>query len=155
MSDYIQCFIDGAARNQGNDLPNEAAAAVVIFNNRKEIARFVRGLGPVSNNVAEFEALIAALLMCSMISLPRPVIYTDSQVVVNHVKGKWKCKSPELLPFYMTMREIQDNYGFDIVHVSRDKVFMPDHLCNLFLDEIAEEREKLKLYSRQAEVPGV
>lgn len=151
MAMYIQVFIDGAARNQGTDIPNEAACAVVIYNKKKEIVRFARGLGEVTNNEAEYAALIDALLICSMTDFPRPIIYTDSQVVYNHTKGIWPCKSPNLLPFYLTVREIQEEYAFDIVLVPREKVFAPDNMCNVFLDKLELEREKLKLTLKSTE----
>jgi ribonuclease HI len=146
VSSYITVFIDGACRNNGSkDQPSDAAAAVVIYRNRKEIARFVRGVGRVTNNIAEYEALISALLICSMMDFPRPVIYSDSLLVVNHTKGIWQCKSADLLPFYMTVKEIQAEFVFDIVHVPRKRVFIPDHLCNIFLDELEEKRKALKI----------
>jgi ribonuclease HI len=151
MAMYIQVFIDGAARNQGDERPNEAASACVIYNKKKEIVRWVRGLGPVSNNVAEYSALIDALLICSMTDFPRPIIYTDSQVVYKHAKGIWRCRKPDLLPFYMTMKEIQDEYAFDIVWVPREKVFAPDRLCNTFLDKLELERENMKLTLKNVE----
>ncbi len=145
---YIRVFIDGAARNQGGPGPRRAAAAVVIFKNNKEIVRFVRGLGDRSNNEAEYEALIAALLICTMSDFEAPIIYSDSAVVVNHTNGKWQCKKKELLPYYLTVKEIRANYHFQIVQVPRAKVFLPDELCNLFLDEQDKEEQKLLRFNR-------
>ncbi len=143
MPDIITCIVDGAARNNGDvDRPNEAAAACVIFNHTEEVAHFVKGLGPVSNNVAEYEALISCLLICSLMNWPRPTIYCDSLVVVNHAKDIWDCKSLELLPHYMTLKAIQAEYSFDIVHVPRKKVHIADKLCNDFLDGLEAEKKR-------------
>lgn len=141
---FIQCFIDGACRNQGTNLARRAAAAVVIFKSGKEIVRFARGLGDRSNNEAEYEALINALLILTMQDLPAPTIYSDSAVVVNHTTGRWECKSESLLPYYMTVQEIRNEYSFNIIQVPRSKVFLPDELCNRFLDE-QEARERALL----------
>ncbi len=142
---YIQCFIDGAARNQGTELDNDAACAVVIYKSGKEIVRFVRGLGNRNNNEAEFEALISCLLICSMANLPSPTIYSDSAVVVNHTNAKWECRTPSLLPYIMTIKEIKQQYSFQLLQVPRAKVHVPDTLCHLFLDKLEHEKKRLKI----------
>lgn len=142
---YITCFIDGASRNQGTSLPRRAAAAFVIIKNQKqELARFARGLGDRSNNEAEYEALIMALTTLAMLDLPTPTIYSDSTVVVNHTNGKWNCRSKSLLPFFLTVQQLKSVYSFNIIHVPRSRVYIPDELCNMFLDE--QEAEELRLF---------
>lgn len=142
MSNYT-VLIDGASRNQGANKPRRAACAVVIFENKTEIVRFSRGLGDRSNNEAEYEALVSALLICTMSDIATPVIYSDSSVVVNHVKRKWDIKSPELLPYWMTVNEIAASYGFHIKEVPRKKVALADQLCNIFLDRLEEEEKRI------------
>ena len=115
----------------------------MIYKNKKEVVRFARGLGSRTNNEAEYEALIAALLICSMSDFDNPIIYSDSAVVVNHINSKWVCRSPHLLPLYFTVKEIQKEFSFNLVQVNRNKVFLPDELCNQFLDYIQEEKRKL------------
>lgn len=149
---YIQCFIDGAARNQGSSRLNDAAAACVIYKNRKEFARYARPLGCRTNNAAEYEALIQCLLLCTMNDFNRPIIYSDSAVVVNHTLGKWKCRSEDLLPYYIAVKSIQAEYVFDIVQVPRDKVWLPDMLCNEALDVLEQERNLLRLASTRKEL---
>lgn len=142
---HIEVFIDGAARNNGiPDKKNDAACAVMIYRNRKEIVRFARGLGNQSNNEAEYEALIAALLICSMSDFAAPNIYSDSSVVVNQVNGIWKCRSPHLYPLWMTVKVIQEEYPFHLIQVPRSKVKGADLLCNAFLDTLEASRTKIK-----------
>jgi len=144
---YIQAFIDGATRNQGTGRKTDSACACVIYHNRKEVVRFARPIGSRTNNAAEYEALIQCLLICSMSDFNRPIIYSDSAVVVNHTKGIWKCRSEDLLPYYMTVKQLQEENPFDIVQVPRDKVWLPDRLCNEALDQLEEQRNLLKLIS--------
>ena len=148
MAEYITAFIDGAARFQGDERPNESASAVVIYRNRKETVRFVRGCGNVSNNAAEYMALIDCLLICSMSSYPSPIIYTDSKLVFNQTTGLWACRDEDLLPLYMTVQHIQKEYNFTIIHVPRSKTFVPDGLWNLFLDDLANAKAGLKKRNR-------
>lgn len=130
----IEVFCDGASRGQGQKKFGEAACSAVVYKNRKKIAQFARGLGPRTNNEAEYEAVIAGLLICSMADLVDPIIYTDSAVVANQVNGRWKCKNDALIPLLMTIEEIRDEFNFRVVQVKRSFVWEPDALANAFLN---------------------
>jgi ribonuclease HI len=137
----IEVFCDGASRGQGQKKIGEAACAAVIYKNRKKVAQFARGLGKRSNNEAEYEAVIAALLMCSMSDFIDPIIYTDSAVVANHISGKWRCKNDTLLPLLMTIQDIKQEYKFRVLQVPRNLVWEPDFLAKQFLDELEIKRQ--------------
>lgn len=137
----IEVFCDGASRGQGQKKFGEASCAAVVYKNRKKIAQFARGLGPRTNNEAEYEAVIAGLLICSMADLYDPIIYTDSAVVANQINGKWKCKNAALIPLLMTIEEIKSEYNFRVVQVNRSFVWEPDLLANTFLNELEIRKE--------------
>lgn len=132
----IEVFCDGASRGQGQKRFGEAACAAIVYKNRKKIAQFARGLGSRTNNEAEYEAVIAGLLICSMSDLVDPIIYTDSAVVANQINGKWECKNAALMPLLMTIEDIKSEYKFRVVQVPRSFVWEPDALANTFLDEL-------------------
>lgn len=136
----IEVFCDGASRGQGQKKVGEASCAAVIYKNRKKVAQFARGLGPRSNNEAEYEAVIAGLLMCSMSDLKDPIIYTDSAVVANHISGRWRCKNLSLLPLLMTIEDIKQEYPFRVLQVPRAFVWEADMLANEFLDQLKERK---------------
>lgn len=136
----IEVFCDGASRGQGQKRIGEAACAAVVYKNRKKVAQFARGLGSRTNNEAEYEAVIAGLLICSMSDFKDPIIYTDSAVIANHISGKWKCKNPSLLPLLMTVEDIRQEYPFRVVQVPRNFVWEPDLLSNQFLDQLAQKK---------------
>jgi len=138
----IEVFIDGASRGQGSGQMGEAACAVVIFDRKKPVVQFARGLGRRTNNEAEYEALITALLMCSMSELRDPIIYCDSSVVVNQVNGRWECRSPRLLPLFLSVNAIKRDYRFRLHQVKRDRVALADALGNRFLDTLEKTREE-------------
>lgn len=139
----IEVFCDGASRGQGQKKFGEAACSAVVYRNRKKIAQFARGLGPRTNNEAEYEAVIAGLLICSMADLADPIIYTDSAVVANQVNGRWKCKNATLMPLLMTIEEIRAEFNFRVVQVKRAFVWEPDALANTFLDELEIRKEQM------------
>lgn len=139
----IEVFCDGASRGQGQKKFGEAACATVVYKNKKRIAQFARGLGKRTNNEAEYEAVIAALLICSMSDLVDPIIYTDSAVVANQINGKWKCKNASLLPLLMTIEEIRSEYKFRVVQVPRAFVWEPDALAGEFLNQLQEKKNSM------------
>lgn len=141
----IEVFCDGASRGQGQKRFGEAACAAVVYKNRKKVAQFARGLGARTNNEAEYEAVIAALLICSMSDFLDPIIYTDSAVVANHINGKWECKNSALVPLLMTIEDIREEYSFRVVQVDRSFVWEADYLANTFLDELKYRKDSLRV----------
>jgi ribonuclease HI len=140
----IEVFCDGASRGQGQKRIGEASCAAIVYKNRKKVAQFARGLGLRTNNEAEFEAVISALLICSMSDFYDPIIYTDSAVVANQINGKWKCRNNSLLPLLMTIEDIREEFNFKVVQVERSFVWEPDELCNQFLDKLEEKKHGRK-----------
>jgi len=140
----VEVFCDGASRGQGQKKFGEASCASVVYKNRKKVAQFARGLGPRTNNEAEYEAVITGLLICSMADLIDPIIYTDSAVVANQVSGRWRCKNESLLPLLMTIEEIRSEFNFRIVQVKRNYVWEADSLANQFLDNLRYRKEELQ-----------
>lgn len=130
----VEVFCDGASRGQGQKKFGDAACAVIVYKNKKKVVEFARGLGARTNNEAEYEAVITALLICTMSDFVDPIIYTDSSVVANHVNQKWACKNSSLLPLLMTIEEIKSVYRFRLVQVQRNNVAEADSLANKFLD---------------------
>lgn len=139
----FEVFCDGASRGQGQKKVGEAACSVVVYKNRKKIAQFSRGLGPRTNNEAEYEAVIAGLLISAMADLADPIIYTDSAVVANQINGRWECKNKLLIPLLMTVEEIKSEYNFRVLQVPRAFVWEPDALANAFLDELEIRNQKI------------
>ena len=136
----IEVFVDGASRAKGRRSLGDASCAVVIFDKKKPVAQYARGLGLRTNNEAEYEALITALLMCTMSNYKDPIIYSDSAVVVNQINGKWQCNHPRLLPLWMSVNEIKEEYRFRLYQVDRTRVALADSLANKFLDNLTELR---------------
>lgn len=136
-------FVDGASRGQGvKGEDPRAACAFVAYEKRKRIAQFARTLGARTNNEAEYEALIMALLVARSGGYTDPVVYSDSKLVVKQVEGLWKCKTPNLVPLLHSVKMLQEDYRFKLVHVDRSFVHEADHLANVCLDKLYGKRKK-------------
>lgn len=81
--------------------------------------------------------------MASSAQLEDVHVYSDSLVVVNQVNGIWRCKSEELLPFYLSVKIIQRELRFSLIHVPRHLVWLPDKLCNVALNYMADFKSKM------------
>lgn len=138
----IEIVIDGAARLGQRRSVGEAACAAVFFRAGKPIDKVFRTLGPRTNNEAEYEALILALICATARNLPPPVIYTDSAVVANQVNGIWRTRDPKLLAMLFTVANIKEGYQFFLRQVPRDRVHAADKLCNEALDNLITFKTK-------------
>lgn len=137
-----EIFIDGASKGHSKDKAGIAACAVVIYRNKKEYARYARPLGRRSNNEAEYEALITALLMAaSDPQIKDPTIYSDSAVVVNQVKHKWTARNENLKALRLAVELIAEEYRFRIQQVERKYVAVPDHMCNEVLELLSKQKD--------------
>ena len=86
-------YIDGASR--GN--PGQAGIGILIETPRKEVLKKIHeNIGITTNNVAEYYALIYALQEALLLKAEVLTIYTDSQLLVNQVKGKFRVKNSQL-----------------------------------------------------------
>jgi ribonuclease HI len=85
--------IDGSALHN----PGPAGIGVRIVNPdqtvRKEISHYV---GVRTNNQAEYEALLRALIECRSLAPARVTIRTDSELVYYQMSGRYRVRNAEL-----------------------------------------------------------
>lgn len=152
-AEMYEVYIDGASRGQGatkDDHDGHAALGIAIHRNGEMIGQFCRGLGRRTNNEAEYEALIHALLMCWSADFRSPTIYSDSLLMVNQVNGTWNCHADALQPLLASVKELSEIFPFRLVHVERRAVWEADALANFFLDDLlAEEKTSKQKLSRK------
>ena len=125
-------YIDGGSR--GN--PGPAGYGVAIQDGTgKPVDTLSRSIGTATNNVAEYNALLAALNYAIEKNAQRIQIYCDSELVVRQMQGRYRVQSPDLLPLYRQARSIADGLErFTITHVPREKNRLADELANQAMD---------------------
>ena len=125
--------IDGGSR--GN--PGPASYGVVIRDGRGEIvARLKKYIGRMTNNVAEYYGLIAALDYVQSHGIRALCIESDSELLVKQMRGQYKVKSEDLRPLFERARKMaQALESFRIDHVYREQNREADALANEALDE--------------------
>jgi probable phosphoglycerate mutase len=89
MARHFVVTADGGSR--GN--PGKAAYGAVIYENDKMVKEIAQFIGQASNNVAEYEGLIAGLKAVNEIDPAATILVKmDSKLVVEQMSGRWKVK---------------------------------------------------------------
>ena len=132
--DILKIYTDGAAR--GN--PGPGACAFVFVKGETIIYRDSKYLGTVTNNKAEYNAVIEALRKAVEYTRWNVRVYSDSALIINQINGEWRITKDHLKVLY---DEVMQHKGrFDKVEffwVGRTNRFIAeaDRLCNHNLDE--------------------
>jgi ribonuclease HI len=125
-------FIDGGSR--GN--PGPAGYGVAIKNAAgKTLDSLSEYLGVRTNNVAEYSGLLAALEYALNHHLPFVRIFSDSELLVRQMAGRYRVKSPDLLPLFDRARAMAAQIPrLEIEHVRRESNAEADALANEAMD---------------------
>lgn len=124
--------VDGGAR--GN--PGPAAIGVVISDPDGDVVDEVaERIGPATNNVAEYRALLRGLERARELGASELEIIGDSELIARQVTGVYKVKHPGMRPLYEQAQAALR--GFDRWHirtVPRAQNARADALVNAALD---------------------
>jgi ribonuclease HI len=91
----MKFFCDGAC----NPNPGPMGIGVAMIDEAGTVvATISRALGEGTNNVAEFEAVLAALELARERGIPAPQIFTDSRLIVEQVHGRYAVAARHLQP---------------------------------------------------------
>jgi ribonuclease HI len=129
----IIASIDGGAR--GN--PGPAGYGVRIEDEDGRLLAELRGaLGLTTNNVAEYEALIAALTYALEHQHPALHVRSDSELLVRQMRGDYRVRHPRLQPLHAKARLLAAGLAsVTFEHVPRRLNAEADRLANLAMDE--------------------
>jgi ribonuclease HI len=128
----LRIHTDGAAR--GN--PGPAAFAYVIDQDGAEPIQEAGCLGRMTNNQAEYTALVRALEHAARLGVEhRLLIHSDSELLVKQMNGEYRVKDDSLRALYEQAQKLRDRFaGVTIRHIRRAQNSEADRLCNEALD---------------------
>jgi ribonuclease HI len=123
---------DGAAR--GN--PGPAAFAYVIARDGAPPIEECGCLGRMTNNQAEYTALVRALEHADRLGNGHHVhVLSDSELMVKQMRGEYRVKNEELRDLYEHARALAAGFAsVRFQHVRREQNKRADELCNEALD---------------------
>ncbi|WKZ30074.1 MAG: reverse transcriptase-like protein [Candidatus Dojkabacteria bacterium] len=124
---------DGGAR--GN--PGPAGIGYTIHSPDKALlAEHGEKIGTATNNEAEYKAMIQALRACTEFSeIKELTIYSDSELMVSQLTGKYKVSSPTIKEFFGIVKQLESKFHkVSYIHVRRNLNKRADELVNAALD---------------------
>jgi ribonuclease HI len=122
---------DGGSR--GN--PGPAGAGFVIEHEGQTVCKAGRFLGEMTNNAAEYEALIWGLENVAALGYSEVTVYADSELLVKQVNGAYRVKSEGLKPLFVRALALLRTFSvFSVTHVRRDANAHADEMANEAMD---------------------
>jgi ribonuclease HI len=129
--------VDGGSR--GN--PGPAGYGVHIERDDGTIVELKGTLDVATNNVAEYNGLLAALRWAVEQGVKTLHVRADSELMVKQMKGVYRVKNPGLQPLYEQARSLARQLGkVSFEHVRREFNKDADRLANEAMDEAAAAR---------------
>lgn len=119
--------VDGAS--SGN--PGKSGAGIIVHDDLSNVI-LTRSifLGEMTNNMAEYEALLRALRIAVNDAVKEVTVYTDSQLVANQINGIYKIKNTILFQYVRKIQQIISNFDhFTINYIPREENREADKLA--------------------------
>jgi ribonuclease HI len=112
------CF-DGSLKLDGG------GAGVLFISPRGEQLKYVlQILWEVSNNEAEYEALLHGLRLAISLGIKRLLVYGDSLLVVQQVNKEWDYNKETMDAYVQEVRKLENKFsGLEVHHVLREHYF--------------------------------
>ena len=132
-ADWYVAHCDGGSR--GNPGP-AGYGAVIEGPDGQVVARLSQYLGRQTNNYAEYSALLAVLDWALAHDVRQLRIVSDSELMVNQMKGRYKVASPTLRPLWEEARRRAARLDrFEMRHTLRGGNADADRLANEAMDK--------------------
>ena len=121
----LEIFTDGAC--SGN--PGPAGIGIVIKQDGKTIKEISKYIGEGTNNIAEYTALICALLEAKRLNAKEVSIKADSELMVRQVTGKYRVQHENIIPLFEQVKQLKAGFKrFSLTHVRREQNTEADKL---------------------------
>ena len=145
MKKQIEIYCDGLCE------PNPGGVATygyTIFQDGKEIKCGCDWLGEgdgMTNNVAEYTAVIEALSWLRQQNINKNtkiILKSDSQLLINQLKGEWRILSGRLLPLFKKVKYLSKPFNIDYRWIPREKNKKADMLSRVAYNFYLQEKQK-------------
>ncbi|XP_024029260.1 uncharacterized protein LOC112093922 [Morus notabilis] len=120
-------YVDGSSNDNGS-----GAGLVLHTPEGHKVTSAVRFEFPASNNEAEYEALLAGLRLAEHLKAENLDIFSDSQLIVNQVKGQYQTRDEKMAAYLKNVKEALEKFTtYDIQQVPRADNSNADALTRL------------------------
>ncbi|XP_068476567.1 uncharacterized protein [Phaseolus vulgaris] len=119
--------VDGSSNQQGS-----GAGIVLEGPDGVLIEQALRFAFKGSNNQAEYEALIAGMLLAKEMGVRNLLVKSDSQLVTGQVLGEFQAKDPQMAAYLRYVESLKGAFSaLELVHVPREQNARADLLAKL------------------------
>jgi ribonuclease HI len=129
-------YTDGASR--GNPGLAAIGAALYRVDDHKLVlvGQVSESIGTATNNVAEYEAVIAGLTAALPFVPDEVILRADSQLLIRQLEGRYRVKNPKLQELFTKARKLLRALpSYRLEHVPREENTVADALANAALDK--------------------
>ena len=124
---------DGGSR--GNPGPAGYGAVVLDPDTEEVLAERSEGIGVATNNVAEYQGLIAGLRAAIELGATAVEVRMDSKLVVEQMSGRWQVKHPAMKPLAKEAAGLVRELGsVQFGWIPRERNKRADRLANVAMD---------------------
>jgi ribonuclease HI len=107
----VKVIIEADGGSRGNPGPAGYGAVVLDPDTDEVLVERAEGLGVTTNNVAEYQGLIAGLRAAIEVGATDVDVRMDSKLVVEQMCGRWKVKHPAMQPLAREAAELVREIG--------------------------------------------
>ncbi|MGZ3140516.1 bifunctional RNase H/acid phosphatase [Lentzea chajnantorensis] len=146
----MKVIVEADGGSRGNPGPAGYGAVVRDHRSGETLAERKGFVGVATNNVAEYQGLIAGLRAAAEVGAGVVEVRMDSKLVVEQMSGRWKIKHPSMQPLAREAQQVAQ--GFDRVSyewIPRERNRQADRLANEAMDEAQKPSKPV-----QAEAEG-
>ena len=129
-------YFDGCSKNN----PGEAGAGayIVDYTQNKVIWKGYKYLGIMTNNEAEYNAILLLISVAKSKNISTMEIRGDSALVINQLSGAWKTKEPRIKVLKDKVQEISEGMNITYTWVPREENALADQLSNTAITKKGE-----------------
>jgi ribonuclease HI len=108
------------------------AGVLLISPTGKQVKSIPQIFWKVSNNEAEYKALLHGLRLAASLGIKRLLVYDDSTVVINQVNKSWDSNKENMDAYCLEVRKLENKfYGLEYHNFVRDNNVAADVLSKL------------------------
>jgi probable phosphoglycerate mutase len=107
----VKVIIEADGGSRGNPGPAGYGAVVLDPDTDQVLVERAEGLGVTTNNVAEYQGLIAGLRAAIELGATDVDVRMDSKLVVEQMSGRWQVKHPAMKPLALEAARLVREIG--------------------------------------------
>ncbi len=151
----MKVIVEADGGSRGNPGPAGYGAVVFDAQTHAVLAERAASVGITTNNVAEYNGLIAGLTAAAEVGATEVAVRMDSKLVVEQMSGRWQIKHPAMQPLAQQARTLAARFGSVTYEwIPRELNKHADRLANEAMDGKQQEEKPVATPQRWTGVKG-